>query len=262
MSTPPEQNPWAPGPSPLPSDDPEGTGRRTGDPGREQRVDRDVGEGKRRSKRKGLVTVGVGLLALALVAAGALVMRPWESPDDEEEVAGPAEAGVSNGTEVDPGALPMEARERSTDMEYVTLAEATTEEPAENGSSSGIDRGPWGRFVLDPWPGSAFVNLTGIGGTGAAVSTIVRVSAAEEHTITPEWFSVVTEQGVIRPVEVVGGEDLEDSHGRLIFMDAPERGLIVFASPDHEEGVRGYPPVGLCYDAARSEFSTLYDDCV
>ncbi|SIO90478.1 hypothetical protein [Nocardiopsis sp. JB363] len=41
-----------------------------------------------------------------------------------------------------------------------------------------------------------------------------------------------------------------------------ERGLIVFGFPDHEEDVRGYPPVGLCYDVSRSEFSTVYDDCV
>ena len=70
---------------------------------------------------------------------------------------------------------------------------------------------------------------------------------------------MVTEQWVVSPVD--GGAELETEE-RLVFEGAPERGLIVLESPDHEENVRGYPPVGPCYDATGGEFSTVYDDCL
>ena len=215
----------------------------------------------RKPKRRVGVAVGAALVALSLVAVGMSVALPWASPDDEGEATGESvEAGASNEAEEEPEPS-VGARERGTNLGYVTLAEATTEELAENGSSSGIDRGQWGKFLLDPGPVSASVIFEGISRGDQGVSIPVTVFAGPDHTITREWFSVVTEQGGIRPVAIDGGEDLE-TDGRLIFMDAPERGLIVFASPDHEENVRGYPPVGLCYDAAGGEFSTRYDDCV
>ncbi|MFB8762978.1 hypothetical protein [Nocardiopsis alba] len=102
------------------------------------------------------------------------------------------------------------------------------------------------------------MTVEGMETRGEGVAMTFAAARGNGPVIDGAWFTVVSPEGEIVPATEEGafGE-----RGRLVFEGAPERGLLVLTSPDHEEDVRGYPPVGVCYDLADGAFSTVYEDC-
>ncbi len=209
----------------------------------------------RRWRRGSIVAAGAMAVVLA-ATVGLVAARPWEDTGAETEPEALSE-GTSEvgGRNTDPFA--DSARDRGSNIGYVVEAAAVVD-LGTRGWDEDVDRGPHGRFVLDPGPASSSMTVEGMEARDEGVAMTFAAARGNGPVIDGAWFTVVSPEGEVVPASEEGafGE-----RGRLVFEGAPERGLLVLTSPDHEEDVRGYPPVGVCYDLADGIFSTVYEDC-
>ncbi|WP_026116195.1 serine/threonine-protein kinase [Nocardiopsis valliformis] len=218
-------------------------------------------------RRAPFLVVAAVAAALVIGAGTALLLQDAGTADTEtgtEQEASETGAGVP-GTGLDGQAWPPEgARATATNVGHTTVARVSqvdriwTEEDYPD-----VERAPYGVITVNPGPASRSVLFSGIS-RGSADELVIDLGAEVSGLswITRGNLIVVTQEGVFparSPDEEIDPSTDDES---VFFPGAPDRGLIVYTDPDYEENVRGEPPVGLCYDAVRQLYSTVYEDCV